>query len=309
MGKMASAIPFASIVGHAWRLPFLGKEGKSTRVYYSALFGERAYDRFFSKAFRAVICQPADDYPAGMLLKRRPTRLKEYPRKLSFEGGLSAAFDALARAAGLDVRVNHMAVSARRDEEGYHVTTVTGEIFSAPALALAVPPSMATFLVADHEPTLSWALSTVPSAGVDALGLVVPASATRLPEVAGVISLDDRLYSVVCGPTVVAGGVPSRGFTFHFERGALSEEERLSGALSLLGIERQEVTRVEHATHVLPSPRLMHARMETLVKMVQVSPDLYVTGNYFHGLSLEDCANRAGEEAARFIARFGAREG
>jgi protoporphyrinogen oxidase len=282
-------------------MAFASKEGKTTREYYRRVLGARNYDRLFSKAFRAVICQPADDYPATMLLKRRPSRLDEYPRSFTFEGGLSALVDAIIERAGVTTLPGVTVAGVRRDPGLFTVRAATGETFSAPAVALAVDPPAAAGLLRDVEPGLAALLATIPVARLDSLGLVVPAALLRLPDIAGIISRDETLYSAVANP--VAGDPPLRGFTFHFAPGALSPREQLDVASGILGITPADACRVERAAHVLPSPRIPHLRLGEQVDALRRDPGVYLLGNYFHGLSIEDCVQRSRDELARFAGK------
>jgi UDP-galactopyranose mutase len=93
-----------------------------------------------------------------------------------------------------------------------------------------------------------------------------------------------------------------RAFAFHFKPGR-SRDERLARALEVLKVQRGEVAELAERTTILPSPVLGHAELVRELDRLLASGTLCVTGNYFAGLSLEDCVQRSREEWARIAAR------
>jgi protoporphyrinogen/coproporphyrinogen III oxidase len=73
------------------------KEGRSVSDYYGELLGRRNYRDLLRHAFQAVVCQPADDYPAEALFRRKPRR-KDVIKAFTFSTGLSAIPTAIAGA-------------------------------------------------------------------------------------------------------------------------------------------------------------------------------------------------------------------
>ena len=71
------------------------KSGRSVREFYAAGLGRRNYEGLFGPAFRAVICQDADDFPADLLFRRKPRR-KGVLRSFTLPGGLSQIAERVA---------------------------------------------------------------------------------------------------------------------------------------------------------------------------------------------------------------------
>ena len=102
---------------------------------------------------------------------------------------------------------------------------------------LAVPPSLASALLADSFPELSARMGRIRTTTVESVGVVVSAQKLAIPPVAGIIARDDLFYSAVRRDTVPD---PSyRGFAFHF-RPESPADARLDRVASVLGVERRD---------------------------------------------------------------------
>ncbi|MDR0766393.1 MAG: FAD-dependent oxidoreductase, partial [Odoribacteraceae bacterium] len=300
LAPLFPSLPLLSICLNGTKALFLSKQGKSVNDYYRRVLGARAYDRVFSRAFRAVICQEAGDYPAAMLLKKRKERDKEFPRKWTFDGGLQPLVERVIERSGIPVATSDAATAIRRDgDAGYIVETATGRAYRSRAVALAVDPATAAALLHDVAPAAAALLATVPVARVDSLSLVARREELLAPPFSGVIPLGDDYFSIVSADPV--GQPLYRGFTLHAAAGRLSPGEQLSAARALAGIPPGAIVETWHARHALPSPRVEHVNLAARLLAATRRSGIYITGNYFFGLSIEDCVNRSREEATRFL--------
>ena len=92
-----------------------------------------------------------------------------------------------------------------------------------------------------------------------------------------------------------------RGFVFHFRPGH-TEDDKLARIAALLGIERGDIAyRAERRT-VLPSPVLGHRDVVVGLDAALAAERIAVTGNWFAGLSIEDCVLRSRAEWQRVAA-------
>jgi protoporphyrinogen oxidase len=69
-----------------------------------------------------------------------------------------------------------------------------------------------------------------------------------------------------------------------------------------LGIARGDVRAWAEMRHLLPVMRLEHLDMAVRVDALRSDSHVFMTGNYYYGLSLEDCVIRAEVEAERYEA-------
>jgi protoporphyrinogen/coproporphyrinogen III oxidase len=280
-------------------LPRLAREpkaGRSVADYYSRVLGRRNYQDLFGPAFNAVICQPADDFPADLLFRRKPRR-KELPRSFTLPRGLSSLVEAMAAQPGLEVITAAPAVGLAPQGDGFEVISADGRGFAARRLALAVPPDSAAALLAGGYPALAGLLGEIAMAEIDSVSVAVPRSALPLPSMAGIIAPNDDFYAVVSRDYL--DDPKQRGFTFHFRPERLSAEAQLGRIGQVLAIDPGQVTGLARTRNRLPALRAGHVQRVERIDQALKDTGLLLTGNYFLGVSLEDCLTRSATEAQR----------
>jgi UDP-galactopyranose mutase len=276
------------------------KDGETVYSYYSKLVGRRNYGRVLGPMLSAVPSQSADAFPADMLFKMRKTRRGDFPRSFSLKGGLQGVCELVAKQPRVEVRAGSAAERVERTPGGWAVTTADGERHEGKVLALATTPAAAAGLVRGVHAELAGVLARVKEATLDSLGLVVRADRVDIPTSMFLVPFDDAFHSIVTRDSVP--DATWRAFAFHFKPGR-SRDERLARALEVLKVQRGEVAELAERTTILPSPVLGHAELVRELDRLLASGTLCVTGNYFAGLSLEDCVQRSREEWARIAAR------
>lgn len=296
--KMFADMSVPSLVLNGVKLFILSQKGKTVKEYFGKIVGKRNYEKLFSKLFRAVISQNADDYPAEMFLKRRKDRYKEYPRKYTFRGGISRFLDAIIEKDKLEVEKNCAISGIRMIDGRYEVAGSGGRVFRASKIAIATDPKTASEIVRNIEPSLSDVLASIPLFRSESMNVIVPKEKITLPAVAGIISVDDSFHSAVSRDLVEDDTL--RSFTFHFEEGISDEDEKMKIICKVLGINRNDVLELATIRHILPSLRLSHRNMAQQVDETGKSDNVYILGNYFYGLSIEDCIHRSADEFDRF---------
>jgi UDP-galactopyranose mutase len=276
------------------------KDGETVYSYYARIVGRRNYGRVLGPMLSAVPSQSADAFPAGMLFKVRKVRRKDLPRSFTLRDGLQSLPEALAREPRVSVSRGRAAAGLERGPGGFAVTLADGERLEAPVVALAVPPSQAAALLRGPAPELAALVSRVQEASVDTLGLVVRAErVAAIPTSMFLVPFEDAFHSIVTRDSVP--DTTWRAFAFHFRPGK-AREERLARALRALGLGREDVADLAERSTVLPSPVLGHEELVREVDRLSAGSRLCVTGNWFGGLSLEDCVQRSREEWGRVSA-------
>jgi len=274
-------------------------DGQTVYSHYSRIVGRGNYGRVVGPVLSAVPSQSADAFPAEMLFKKRARR-KDVPRSFTLPGGLQGLAEAAAGTPGVTARTGTAARHLSRDAGGFEVELADGSRERAAQVALAVPPRAAAELLRGVLPEAASLVSRVQEAEVDSLGFAVPAArAAHLPPATFLIPLEDRFHSVV-----TRDPVPDprwRGFTFHFKPG-LSSGDRLRRAAEVLGLSPADLEAPTERRTVLPSPVLGHREVVAEVDRVLAGTPLAVTGNWFGGLAIEDCALRSRAEWARLAA-------
>jgi UDP-galactopyranose mutase len=275
------------------------QEGETVRSYYSRFVGPRNYDRVLGAMLSAVPSQEAHDFPADMLFKRRERR-RDVMRSFTLPGGLRTAVEAALARPGIEVSTGRSATALARADGGFALTLSDGERLRAPVVALAVPPGAAAQLLSDVAPEAADVAGRIQEAEVDSLGFVVPlAKVAHVPYSTFLIPLEDAFHSIVTRDVVPDDAW--RAFTFHFRPG-LSLDERVGRAARVLGLLPADVEAPARRRAVLPSPRLGHAALVTELDRALGGLPLALTGNWFGGLSIEDCVLRSRSEWARVSA-------
>lgn len=297
-GRPRSPMSRLSFLEAALHLPRgLGKPkaGRSVRDYYSALLGTGNWRRLLAPAFAAVLSQPADDYPADWLFRRKP-RVKAAPRKFTHAAGLQGWLESLVAARGVDVALGHGVTAVEAAPGGARVVFDDGAVLARRVL-IATPAQEAGRLLAPFVPDLASRLAATPVAEIATRAVVLPRTAVRLPPVAGLIGGDDAFYSAVSRDYLPH---PEwRGFAFHFKPDCLDADGQRRRMAEVLGC------RVEDFTHetvkVNRLPRLDPASVDLAAALGErlAGGPVDLVGNYLNGLSLGDAAQYAVDRAGR----------
>lgn len=272
------------------------QEGRTVRAYYASLVGEKNYDRVLGPMLSAVPSQKADDLPAEMLFKKRPRR-KDVIRSFTLRGGLQRVCEAAAAAPGVTSRRGAAVDAVEKTASGFAVRLADGSREEAGIVAIATPPVAASEVLREGLPELAARLARVRETSVDTLGVVVRAAkAGRVPPSTFLIPRSDAFFSVVTRDVVP--DATFRAFTFHFRPGQ-SAEDRMRRATRLLGVEPRDLDAAVERRTVLPAPVVGHREIVAeLDRLIEGTP-LALTGNWFGGLSIEDCVLRSRAEWQR----------
>jgi UDP-galactopyranose mutase len=297
LGVLLRLFSWPEAAVHLPRMFGAKKEGKTVEEFYGRIVGKGNYAKVLGPMLSAVPSQSADGFPAGMLFKMRDTRRKDFPRSFTLSGGLQAMADALARRSGVTVATGNVATSIEAKGGGWSVVTEEGERHEAGVVAVATPPSAAAAVLGGAAPALAVQAGRVREAVVETLGVAVRAAkVSRIPVSMFLVPKKDVFHSVVSRDSVP--DAEWRSFSFHFRPG-LSPEQRIERATQVLGLGRADLEEVAAKRTVLPSPALGHEAIVAEIDRLSDGKKLCVLGNWFAGLSIEDCVDRSRREWAR----------
>jgi UDP-galactopyranose mutase len=276
------------------------KDGQTVYSYYARIVGRGNYGRVLGPMLSAVPSQTADALPAAMLFKSRAVRRKDYPRSFTLNGGLTTIADRIAARAGIRVALGQ-GVTAVEAARGGRLAVVTGagERIEAATVAIATPPATTATLLRGVAPELATTVARVKESVVETTAFAVRAERVSLPPSTFLIPRDDLFHSVVTRDSVPDESW--RGFAFHYKPG-IAREARLERARQVLKLERADLEEVVDRRTVLPSPVLGHEQVVAEVDRLIAGGRLAITGNWFAGLSLEDCVERSRQEWQRVSA-------
>lgn len=296
-------IGYLSLLFNGPKLFFTSRKGKTVKEYFGNIVGKKNYNHLFTRMFRAVLSQNADDYPAESFLKKRDGRFEEFPRKYTFSKGLHSILNLIVEKNNLEVITHSEVIDIQKEDNGsdYKVITIDGHTFSAPNIAFATPPNVTARLVDEIESDLASLLNTIPMFLSESMNVIVAKEKLSLKALAGIIPTSDEFHSAVSRDLVEDPRL--RSFTFHFAHNAKNEDEKLELICQVLDIEPKDIIEDREDKHILPSLRLQHLGIADQVAESKENDNIYILGNYFYGLSLEDCVNRSSDEAKRFLDR------
>ena len=277
------------------------KEGATTYSYYSGIVGKRNYSRVLGPFLSAVPSQSVDAFPAvgpGSLFKKRPRR-NDVVKSFTMKGGLGAVVDAMAAQPGVEAITEAPVREVRKSAAGFEVRLQDGRSFATPVVSLAVPPSMASAILRSDFPELAGELARVHMAASETVGVAVRREKLRLPEMAFLVPQDDIFWSAVTRDTVPDAAY--RAAAFHFRTGH-TDAEKMERIATVLGVRSADFEDVGRRMTLLPSPAIGHDRTVAELDRLLAGSGLALTGNYFAGLAIEDCALRSRAEWTRVAA-------
>ncbi|GBE00028.1 pseudooxynicotine oxidase [bacterium BMS3Abin07] len=294
--SIPSQINFMELLYSAPGIFTLKKQGESVESYYSRIVGKHNFERVFSHIFNAVASQRTNDFPADILFKKR-IRRKDILKKYTFRDGLQTITDSIASQQGIEVQTGKEVKSIQSIDNQYEIETGDGSRYLSSSLALANPVSVAAELLQSPFPDISQQLSRIKMAKVESVGVAVKKEMVSLEPFAGIIPLKDSFFSIVSRDTVIDEHY--RGFTFHFRPDIMDMELKLKRIGEVLGVQRDQLNHVIAKENSVPSPKIGHGRLINTLDSLIADKSILLTGNYFSGVSIEDCVSRSLSEFNR----------
>ena len=299
--KIMSGVSKFELIRSVPNLFFSKRDGKTVKEYFGKIVGKKNYDKVFTRMFSAVIVQNADNFSAEYFLKRRKTKSKEHPKSFILKKGMSSFMEALSNHENITVQLNSEVNYLAKNVDGFEVTTASGEEFSSKDIALAVSPKLGSELMKNLNSELAEVLAAYPIQNIESRTVVLPKEKLNFDPVSFIIPLQGPCFSMVTRD--VMQDEKSRGFAFHFEENNISKEEQEKFMKELLLVDSLESETVE-AKHKLPLIKVGHTERMAKIKQLAEENGIYITGNYFNGLSLEDCVERSKEEFERYSENY-----
>lgn len=294
--KLFAPISKLGLIANIPKLFFSKRDGKTVKEYFSNVLGKKNYDKVFTRMFSAVIVQNADNFSAEYFLKRRKTKSKNHPKSFILKDGMSSIVDAILAHENIDIAYNTK-VESFENSNGVSLSTEDGKTYSAKDLAFASSPSQVASLVESLNPELSNLLNEFPIQNLESTALFLEKDKPGIEPVTFVIPLQGSCYSMVTRDVLADGKY--RGFACHFQKDDISDSEQKATMTKLLAID--ELPQTTKANHSLPLIKIGHKeRMAGIIYQAE-KMGIYITGNFFNGLSLEDCVERSSQEAKRYL--------
>jgi protoporphyrinogen/coproporphyrinogen III oxidase len=299
MLSLANQLNYLELIYCLPRMFVAAKNDKTVAEYYKYILGEQNYHQVLSHAFNAVICQTADNFPATMLFRKKPRR-RDIVRNFTFKSGLQALPEAVAERLAIKYNVEVKQISY--DGEKFTVYANSGKQYVAKYVTLATPVQVSAAITKDYLTEIHNILSVVQAVKIETIGVVVEKQHLKLQSLGGIIGRNTPFYSAVARDAVEHSYY--RGFTFHFKPNQLNNDEKLDYLCGVLGVNKSLIQDVITKQNYLPAPIIGHQQLvQKLTTTIDKLP-LFITGNYFNGVSAEDCVLRSVEEFQRLQHKF-----
>lgn len=294
--SIPSQLNFIELLFSAPRLFALKKAGQSVRAYYCKIIGRKNFNKVLSPALNAVISQDASDFPADMLFKKRARR-KDIIKKFTLSSGIQTITDSISDQRNIEIIKGIEVISVRFNNRSFQVNTRDGNLYESDISAIAAPPSVAARLMNESFPHVSANLSQIRVEAVESVGVAVKADLISIPPVAGIIPASDIFYSAVSRDTVKDNSY--RGFTFHFKPHIADHNAKVKRIADVLGIRQDNISHIAAKENLVPSLKVGHDALVSAIDHLICEKRLLLTGNYFDGVSIEDCVLRSLKEFMR----------
>lgn len=292
-----SQINFLELLVSVPKLFTKKKDGETVKSYYGSIVGQRNFRKVFSALFSAVPSQNADEFPANALFKKRERR-KDIIKHYTMKNGLGSITDEIARFNKLAIKYDTEIEKIDKTNDGYTVKTNHGP-FTSDRLAVCTSVTAVPELIVGLSPDIADKISMIKHQRIESFGVVVPKEASALKPFAGLVPTEDNFFSAVSRDTVLNENY--RGFTFHFKPGILSNEQKLEKVCEVLGVSKDQIIETHEKLNIVPSLRLGHYALIDEIDRGLAGMDLFISGNYFAGLSIEDCVSRSKAEVERMV--------
>ncbi len=273
------------------------RRGETVESYYGSILGKKNFKRVFSSLFGAVPSQNADEFPADALFKKRPRR-KDVLKSFTMKNGLQSIIRGITAQQGIAIKKMARIHVIDQKEGGYSVQT-DDEEFISPRLAVCTSVSEVPMLIGKIAPDAAELITGIHYVKVESFGVMIPKDASPLKPFAGLVPLNEDFYSVVSRDTVPHDKY--RGFTFHFKPDVLDKAQKISKVCEVLHIEESKIVAILEKTNIVPALRPGHYELMAAIDQHLEGRQLFVSGNYFDGLAIEDCVSRSKAEADRMV--------
>ena len=293
--SLFSKLHYVEWLKQAWRERGLKKSGLDLKTFYSKRWGVRNYEDLLQPAFSAVLCQNAEEYPAELLFPPRPPREKEVPKRWTMAGGLEGICEALAQ----DISLKQNVCVERIEWDGVFKIYTKEGVYEGSRIAIATPCDEAGRLLSFFDKSMGEKISQIPVSIIETFSVVFEKTKSPLKQKAGWIGKNAPFYSCVSRDRIPHEQY--RGMTFHFKQGLLSKEEKIKVICDFLCIKPEDILFQFEKTQTLPALKCEHLPLLKQVKEELKSKPYFLLGNYFQGISIEDCIQRSEEEFQRFF--------
>jgi len=274
----------------------ISKENLTVSEYSKKVFGTNNYNNTFKYCFSAVLSQDSVNFPMEYLFKKYP-RDTSLPRSFTLEKGLSSLFD--NNSSNI---INEKVISITKNDNNWVVNT-SDNSYSATNICLATPWSVTEKLLEKILPKVASHPNRPTTSNLTSIGVVADKkNLKQIKELSGLIGKEQFFYSAVSRDIIADEKL--RAIVFHCKEHTNDENTLILKITELLKITKNQILHTEIKHQTLPKYDKNHTNfIATLNDELKNQENLYITGNFFDRLAIENCIRKSNSEFNRLISR------
>ncbi|ASG67518.1 protoporphyrinogen oxidase [Francisella halioticida] len=272
----------------------ISKNDKTVKEYASKLFGESNYNNTLKYCFNAVLSQSSQDFPMEYLFKKYD-RDTSIPRSFTLKNGLS---NIIKNSQISSIKENVLKISYTQNKQWLITTDKTS--YTAQRVCLATPWNTTKELLKDILPNIAKHKYSPTMSELINIAIVVNKEKLKhIKSLAGLIGKDQFFFSAVSRDVIDHSDY--RAIVFHCHKN-ISQENLIDRISILLKIRKLDILYSYQKTNLLPCYHRNHnIFLKDLEEELSQISNLYITGNFFDRLAIENCIRRSNKEANRLI--------
>ncbi|MBK2357461.1 NAD(P)-binding protein [Francisella hispaniensis] len=270
----------------------VSKQDKTVSEYATKLFGKKNYSKTLKYCFDAVLSQDSENFPMEYLFKKYD-RDSTLPRSFTLKNGLTELFK------NHNQNVVKESVIKVTKQQKWHIHTNHTE-YTCENLCFATPWNTTESLLEKILPNIAKHQYRPAMSNLISIGIVTSKKSLKhIKNLAGLIGKEQFFYSAVSRDVV--DNSDYRAIIFHC-RSEFSQQELLEKITKLLKINTDDILHTHIKNNTLPCYHRKHsAFIADLEKELQNQPNLYISGNFFDRLAIENCIRRSNDQADKII--------
>ena len=269
------------------------KQGKTVSQYASKVFGKANYDKTLKYCFNAVLSQDSANFPMEYLFKKYD-RDKSLPRSFTLKNGLSTLFQNIRSEI-----INEEVQSISKNKDKWLIKTHKNT-YLANNICLALPWHITEKLIINILPNIAKHNYRPRMSKLMSIAVIIDKKQLGLKNIAGLIGKQQFFYSAVSRDVVEHDNL--RVLTFHCPDDNQNKASLIYQICKLLNIMNKDILHTVIKKNALPCYNENHSIfISDLDREISQVRGLFISGNFFDRLAVENCVKRSYNEADRVV--------
>lgn len=271
----------------------LSKKNKTVSQYATKVFGKSNYNKTFKYCFNAVLSQNSENFPMEYLFKKYQRDLS-LPRSFTLKNGLSELFKNHNQKI-----INESVIEVSQNDNKWLITTNKNK-YTCDNICLSTPWNITESLLKNITPKLVKHQYRPSMSELTSIGIVTNKETLKhLKNLAGLIGKEQFFYSAISRDVIDDHKL--RALVFHCHEN-ISSDKLIDKIISFLKISKNDILHIQIKKNYLPCYHINHnIFLDDLERQLNKATNLYITGNFFDRLAIENCIRRSNKEAQRLI--------